>query len=185
MRNRAFLLAASLHIYFLAQEFCNKGTLSDAVERGLFRRKHSLFDVDYSALIKTGKEVASAMAYLHTQDILHGDLTGNNVMLSSVEDGTELKFVAKVLTLLRCKSHHTILNYLVLTDLFHSLVISLQVLDFGFSRMLEKGQDIKTKSYGTITHTPPELLLDGTLSKAADVRVSFHLDILTCASECL
>jgi hypothetical protein len=45
-----------------------------------------------------------------------------------------------------------------------------KVLDFGYSRMLEHGQNIKTKSYGTITHTPPELLLEGTLSKAADVR---------------
>ena len=30
--------------------------------------------------------------------------------------------------------------------------------------------DIRTKTHGAISHTAPELLLDGLLSKAADVR---------------
>ena len=41
--------------------------------------------------------------------------------------------------------------------------------DFGFSRVLPMG-DIRTKTHGAISHTAPELLLDGLLSKAADVR---------------
>jgi serine/threonine protein kinase len=75
--------------FLILKEFCNKGTLSDAVERGWFRRKHSLFDADYSVMLKLAKEVASAMAYLHSLNILHGDLTGNNVMLM-LSSGTEM-----------------------------------------------------------------------------------------------
>lgn len=40
-------------------------------------------------MLKLAKEVASAMAYLHSLNILHGDLTGNNVMLM-LSSGTEM-----------------------------------------------------------------------------------------------
>lgn len=43
-----------------------------------------------------------------------------------------------------------------------------QVADFGLSRVCDEAQ-IETKTYGTVTHMPPELLLDGKLSKSADV----------------
>lgn len=43
-----------------------------------------------------------------------------------------------------------------------------QVADFGLSRVCDEAQ-IQTKTYGTVTHMPPELLLDGKLSKSADV----------------
>ena len=32
--------------------------------------------VDYRALVLTAREVAAAMTYLHSRNILHGDLTG-------------------------------------------------------------------------------------------------------------
>ncbi len=44
----------------------------------------------------------------------------------------------------------------------------LQVSDFGLSRVLE-GESCYTKTYGTVTHMPPELMLNGCLSKASDV----------------
>lgn len=119
-------------------EFCNKGSLSDGVERGWFRRKVGLFEVEYKAVLATAREVAGAMCYLHSRNILHADLTGNNILLcSSAKD--ERRFTAKVA-------------------------------DFGLSRVLEGNtQYHNTKSYGTVTHMPPELLLDGTLGRPADV----------------
>lgn len=43
----------------------------------------------------------------------------------------------------------------------------LQVTDFGVSRLTHAVTH--TESYGTITHMPPELLRDGTLTSATDV----------------
>ena len=43
-----------------------------------------------------------------------------------------------------------------------------QVSDFGLSRVLE-GESCYTKTYGTVTHMPPELMLNGCMTKAADV----------------
>ena len=44
----------------LSQEFCNKGTLSDGIECGWFRKRGSQYDLDYSALLRTAKEVCTA-----------------------------------------------------------------------------------------------------------------------------
>ena len=46
--------------------------------------------------------------------------------------------------------------------------VSVQVADFGLSR--QAGCDsVDTDTYGTVTHMPPELLMEGKLTKSADV----------------
>jgi len=122
---------------WLVLEFCNKGPLGDAIERGAFRRRDSLFECALAPILATAKEIAAAMCYLHARNIVHGDLTANNVLLTSAE-GDARRFTAKVA-------------------------------DFGLARVLEAGAGVTTKTYGTVTHMPPELLTDGLLSKAADV----------------
>lgn len=50
------------------------------------------------ALLVTAYEIASAMRYLHSHNILHGDLTSGNVLLASQKavPGDERGFAAKV-----------------------------------------------------------------------------------------
>jgi hypothetical protein len=52
---------------WLVLEFCNRGCVADAVEKGWFRRRHSGFDPWPRAIITTAREVAEALAYLHGQ----------------------------------------------------------------------------------------------------------------------
>ena len=49
-----------------------------------------------------------------------------------------------------------------------NVVACLQVADFGLSRQASSST-VDTDTYGTVTHMPPELLMEGKLSKAADV----------------
>lgn len=44
-----------------------------------------------------------------------------------------------------------------------------KISDFGLSRSMEHKSKVVTKTYGTLTHMPPELLEHGITSKAADV----------------
>ena len=45
-----------------------------------------------------------------------------------------------------------------------------QIADFGMSRIMEKSADpTDTVTMGTVTHMPPELLMECKLSPAADV----------------
>ena len=72
------------------------------------------------------------MAYLHSLDILHGDLSSNNILLACNNDD-QRGFTAKVA-------------------------------DFVLARMLGPGDCMQTRAIGTITHMPPELMLEGVLS---------------------
>jgi len=75
--------------------------------------------------------------HLHSVDVLHADLNGNNVLLSKPDPEKSV---------------------------FHA-----KVSDFGLSRSYHGHTTIATQTYGTVTHMPPELLIDGRLSKAANV----------------
>ena len=58
--------------------------VQDAIERGWFRKNMSLSgEPDMLAIITTAQEVVSALAYMHEQDIIHGDVRGANIMLCS------------------------------------------------------------------------------------------------------
>jgi hypothetical protein len=72
---------------WLLLEFCNRGSVSDAVEKGWFRAPAAAADssVDGSdsgssaayvpnlrAVLATAREMAAALAYLHHINILHG-----------------------------------------------------------------------------------------------------------------
>jgi serine/threonine protein kinase len=49
-------------------------------------------------------------------------------------------------------------------------VLWLQVADLGLSRLLDVGRThLSTRACGTISHSPPELILQGQLRPAADV----------------
>ncbi|KAJ9531495.1 hypothetical protein QJQ45_015041 [Haematococcus lacustris] len=133
---------------WIVMEFCNKGSLSDAVDKGWFRQNGSLFEANFKVLLRSAKEVASACSYLHSLNILHGDLNCNNVLLTSSD-----------------KVQHTI-GYAAALD--ERQWVS-KVCDFGLSRVLEDGADIRTQTFGTITHMPPEMLLEGRMTKAGDV----------------
>ena len=84
------------------------------------------------ALHRSSGLSCSAMAYLHSLDILHGDLSSNNILLACNNDD-QRGFTAKVA-------------------------------DFGLARMLGPGDCMQTRAIGTITHMPPELMLEGVLS---------------------
>ena len=52
--------------------------------------------------------------------------------------------------------------------------VQAKVTDFGFARVVARNH-VYTKTYGTVTHQPPELLEKGVLSFATDV---FALGVL-------
>lgn len=84
------------------------------------------------------RDVACGMQYLHSRNVLHGDLKAANVLLSS----NQLAPFGEVA----------------------------KVSDFGLSRSLNNGQTHRsTRTVGTVSHMPPELLRVGKKSPAGDV----------------
>jgi len=95
---------------WLVSEYCNRGPLLTAIENGLFMIQgrdsgagsHSAdpplgcgSQTNLIYILQTAQEISAAMEYLHGHDVVHGDLTGGNVLLqSSDKDGRG--FTAKV-----------------------------------------------------------------------------------------
>ncbi|KXZ47914.1 hypothetical protein GPECTOR_32g527 [Gonium pectorale] len=64
----------------LVLEFCDKGCLREALDEGIFFGSAGL---NYPAILDTAADVAKALLHLHLNDVLHGDLKADNVMLKS------------------------------------------------------------------------------------------------------
>ncbi|KAL4459136.1 hypothetical protein ABPG75_014001 [Micractinium tetrahymenae] len=132
------------HQIWMVQEYCDRGTLGDAVDRGWLRTQPKLdAPPNVLAVLLTAQEISAALAYLHDQNILHGDLSPGNVLLSAPEAAMQ--------------------RHPRDTRPFQA-----KVSDFGLSRVLDSGE-IKTATCGTVTHMPLELIQDQLLTKAADV----------------
>jgi PAS domain-containing protein len=103
---------------WIISEFCNRGPLLTAIERGAFLTQPSAQygQPNLIAVLQTLQEVAAAMQYLHSHHIIHGDLTGGNVLLTS-SDKDARGFTAKVV-------------------------------DFGLSRFCAREGGVKTKTMG-------------------------------------
>ena len=65
------------------------------IDKGFFREDPMLGTIKMDFLLATAKEIAGGMAYLHSQDLMHGDLTASNIMLASSEKDRR-HFAAKV-----------------------------------------------------------------------------------------
>ena len=58
------------------REWCNHGTLTDAILKGWLQAKDTR-SVSHVAVLATAFEIAGALMCLHKQDVVHGDLTGD------------------------------------------------------------------------------------------------------------
>jgi serine/threonine protein kinase len=54
--------------------------------------------VNIQRVVRTASDIAAAMTYLHGQNVLHGDLNGNNILLvgANPRPGDDRDFLAKV-----------------------------------------------------------------------------------------
>jgi len=68
----------------------------EAIDRADYKtNKKACWIPDVQKCVQTAAEVASAMAHLHSRDIVHNDLNGNNVLLSKSSQSDD-RIVAKV-----------------------------------------------------------------------------------------
>ncbi|PNH10605.1 hypothetical protein TSOC_002657 [Tetrabaena socialis] len=74
---------------FIVQELCTRGNLRDAIVGGAFHSSSAAAGtqvIKMRQLLDTALEIASAMAYLHSLRLVHGDLKTANVMLQALQE---------------------------------------------------------------------------------------------------
>lgn len=82
--------------------------------------------------------------------------------------------IVKGLTYLH--EHHIIHGDLSMNNVLLTPTLCAKISDFGLSKMF-RGQTLKTRSHGVITHMAPEVLMSGLVSFASDV---YSVGVITC-----
>ncbi|GAX79853.1 hypothetical protein CEUSTIGMA_g7293.t1 [Chlamydomonas eustigma] len=93
--------ADAVVITYIVQEFCSGGTLRAALTSGTFHtradspsQQASLQTIHIQSIVQTALDVAKALVYLHSKNVVHGDLKADNVLLQSCSSARG--FVAKL-----------------------------------------------------------------------------------------
>lgn len=82
---------------WIAMELCDRGSLREAISSGMFFEDDKKQNPRVLLVLLTALEIAVAMHHLHLDNIIHGDLKSQNVMLMS-SDIVAKDFVCKVRT---------------------------------------------------------------------------------------
>ncbi|KFM25249.1 putative LIM domain-containing serine/threonine-protein kinase [Auxenochlorella protothecoides] len=132
------------HQTWIVKCFCNRGNLKDAIERGMLLKPDDTPDLQ--GIVATACEVlyrgiAGALSYLHACGVLHGDLTGTAVLLTSVPQD-QRRWVAK-------------LSAFGLAELV--------------ARGQGRTRALARASVASVAHWAPEVLVGGVLSEEGDV----------------
>jgi serine/threonine protein kinase len=78
MKNALDALRRHAHQRLSVQEFCNGGSLRDALTKGLFRTQH--MPQRWLPLMHVLTNIANGMVYIHGRRICHGDLNPSNLL---------------------------------------------------------------------------------------------------------
>ena len=70
---------------WIVMEFCDRGSLDQAIKNKVFFQDGHVLQPKIRFMLLTALDIASAMIYLHKQNIVHGDLKSQNVLLSRSE----------------------------------------------------------------------------------------------------
>ncbi|KAK9827328.1 hypothetical protein WJX81_005997 [Elliptochloris bilobata] len=124
---------------WMLMEYCERGSLADALRSGRLRRPDTTGTPDMQTIIACLLDIASGMEYLHTAGVLHGDLKPANVLLkatSADRRGYQCKLGDFGLARLLDPSQHT---------------------------------HVSTQTYGTMPYMSPELIAHARLTQLNDV----------------
>ncbi|WIA23479.1 hypothetical protein OEZ85_000224 [Tetradesmus obliquus] len=159
----------------LVMEYCPLGSLRSAID-GCLLDDRLTNRPNYSTVLSLGLGVARAMAHLHAEGVIHGDLKAANVLLkmelagspgaaAAATAGTAVAAAGGTAT---CSASGGSDKQQQQQQQQSALVA--KVADFGLAtRLNDTETHVSGVHRGTLTHMAPELLLQGRASKASDV----------------
>ncbi|GIL50131.1 hypothetical protein Vafri_6436 [Volvox africanus] len=179
----AWECAGDVYKLYIIQEYCDVGTLRDALNNGVVGSVASGGAAALCALT-LALDVACGMCHIHAKNIVHGDLSSANILLTNLKpsalvsggDGAGIGpnnvfgNLANAMALGRTPGSRNLAAQISrLRGLWRPPVVA-KVADFGLSVRMGEGQThASNKFQGTPLYSAPEVLSRGHLTKSADV----------------
>ncbi|GIL57612.1 hypothetical protein Vafri_12675 [Volvox africanus] len=164
---------------YLVQEFCDAGSLANALDARAFHDPSGMPNLALTLCALA--DIARGMAHIHSRSIIHGDLNPTNILLRSINgsNGGIMPMWNRVAlaggSTAGCAGSGNTTpggSISAAAQLRHELGVTLvaKVADFGLCGMLAPGKrHISNAIRGTPFYTAPETVATGTLTKASDV----------------
>ena len=152
------------------------------MERGWFMTQDSIINSapasDMVAVYATAKDIACAMAYIHSKDIIHGDLRGDSLGLES-SDQDQRKFIAKVMDFdvaVKAQDVPVACNTMIagFTHMAPEMIIDRKVTKVSFSHLMARAEPCVLTSSMLISYPVTTSLTE--LSKHVVIQALFTYD---------
>lgn len=84
VENRSRYSLSNDQYMWIVTEYCEYGSLKNAIRQGKFSKSSEPYDftVSLSDVLPMALDIANGLSYLHSHNIIHGDLKIDNVLLS-------------------------------------------------------------------------------------------------------
>ncbi|KIZ06401.1 putative serine/threonine-protein kinase pats1 [Monoraphidium neglectum] len=153
----------------LVMEFCDKGTLRDAVKAFTFHQEleGGAIGVDVTAAVDVLQDIAYAVQYLHNVHLVHGDIKLENILLKT-DSSVRLGVMPKPAAVDRSKEAPAPFSPRppLGPPRAHAPPVSSdcrQLADFGLTKILNQQSEhvVNLSGGGTVTHLAPEMFQAG------------------------
>jgi calcium-dependent protein kinase len=118
--------------YYIINEYCNEGDLSEKLLSSTYFDEHVVRDIMF--------QIFTALLYLHSHNIIHGDLKLENILIKSISTNNE--------------QQHTTYN--------------IKLIDYGYSKLFSQNKKQIEDSISTTVYCSPEILINN-YDEASDV----------------
>ena len=136
--------------FYIVYELCSEGTLLEKLEK-------LQFSINETLVKRLMSQILSAVAYLHSQNIIHGDLKLENIMIDSLLT-RHSSFTTSVLKDLRENSND-------FSKFKNSREFEVKLIDFGCSKIFSKRNKHFIDTIGTIFYLAPEVIKNNYTAK--------------------
>lgn len=139
------------NFYYIINEYCEEGDLVNKLEA----QKNGFFSEKVACNIM--KQILSAVGYLHSKKVFHGDLKLENILVDSSyyksNDGSNKNYSKNINSIndKNIKSNNLYFNY---SD---KILFDIKLIDFGCSKIFSKEFDM-TDVIGSASYIAPEVL---------------------------
>lgn len=142
--------------FYIITELCSEGNLFEKLEKMVYINEQIVKMIMF--------EILTAVAYLHNNKVIHGDLKLENIMIDKLDQEHKESFTTSILQEIEenkleqeSKMGNCYLKYITSSNLSG---FGIKLIDFGCSKIFSKSKKKFSEIIGTLNYCAPEVILN-------------------------
>jgi calcium-dependent protein kinase len=142
--------------FYIISELCSEGNLFEKLEKMVYINEQIVKMIMF--------EILTAVAYLHNNKVIHGDLKLENIMIDKLDQEHKESFTTSIMQEMEenkleqeSKMDSCNLKYITSSNLSG---FGIKLIDFGCSKIFSKSKKKFSEIIGTLNYCAPEVILN-------------------------